>query len=101
MAGTARIRAAPVSRAVTAAPGLHPDSSSALAKDPESPKTAEENRAMPRPEARKLRRAAGRRPGARRAAGMGRLLSGVKWAYGHDSTGRRCKESRWFLPLTL
>ena len=41
-AGMARISAAPVRRAVTAAPGVQPVSSSALANEPESPKTAEE-----------------------------------------------------------
>jgi hypothetical protein len=46
---------------VTAAPGDHPDSSRALAKEPESPKTAEENNAIPRPEPRNARAAAGLR----------------------------------------
>jgi hypothetical protein len=45
--------AAPVSRAVTAAPGVQPVSSRALAKEPESPKIAEEKRATPSPDARK------------------------------------------------
>ena len=50
----ARIRAAPVSRAVTAAPGVQPVSSSALAKEPERPKTAEENSAIAQAEAEEV-----------------------------------------------
>jgi hypothetical protein len=53
-AGIARISAAPVRRTVTAAPGDQPVSNIDLAKEPEVPKTAEEKRAMPSPDAKKL-----------------------------------------------